>query len=429
VTRKNIIIGAGVTGLSAGISSGYTVYEAEDKPGGLCTSYYMDQEGRHVKNTRLASAYRFERGGGHWIFGDDEDLLGTIRALSPVKKYRRRASVYFQDLDLYVPYPFQNHLHLFPGNIPKKVCADILRISSSKNPLILREWLVHNFGKTLCRLFFLPFHDLYTAGLTAEIASQDLFKSPIDQDTILQGLRKKTSACGYNTTFVYPKWGLDHFIKQMGSRCDIRFNKRAVRVDIAGKKVFFQDGSAVTYKKLISTLPLNEMIKLCDLRKFKNHDPYTSVLVFNIGAQRGPRCPKDHWVYIPKSQSGFHRVGFYSNVDASFLPKNSQRKDLVSLYVEKAFLPGDRPHKAKLDRLGRKIVEELKAWKYIKAVEVLSPTWIEHAYTWRFPGSTWRENAIAYLKGHGIHSIGRFGAWRFQGILESMKDGYSTQRG
>ena len=53
--------------------------------------------------------------------------------------------------------------------------------------------------------------------------------------------------------------------------------------------------------------------------------PDTSVLVVNIGAKKGNKCPDDHWLYTPESQAGFHRVGFYSNVDVSFLPKSSQK--------------------------------------------------------------------------------------------------------
>ena len=417
---STVILGAGITGLCAGHQRKRVIYESLSSPGGICASYYIGAGGA----TDPGRSYRFEKGGGHWIFGNDENLLRTVKGLSPVKSYARKAAVYFPDLDLYVPYPMQNHLFSFPGAIRKNVRNEIVAPFPGKIPVVLREWLISNFGRTLCELFFLPFHDLYTAGLTAKITTQDLFKSPSDRGQILKGLKGKTLPTGYNTTFVYPKRGLDHLIGKIESQCDVRYNKRAVRVDAGKKKVFFQDGSSVLYKKLISTIPLNEIVKLCGLRQFERSDPHTSVLVLNIGAVRGRKCPKDHWVYIPKSRSGFHRVGFYSNVDSSFLPNTNQRKNLVSLYVEKAFRPGHKPHEVALAQLAGEIVAELKAWKYIQDVEVLSPTWIDHAYTWHLPGSTWREDALTYLKEQGIHSIGRYGAWRFQGILESMKDGY-----
>jgi len=36
-----MILGAGMTGLAAGRASGFPVYEAEETPGGICSSYYV----------------------------------------------------------------------------------------------------------------------------------------------------------------------------------------------------------------------------------------------------------------------------------------------------------------------------------------------------------------------------------------------------
>ena len=39
--HNDIIIGGGVTGLAAGLVSKLKVYEAEEVPGGICSSYYI----------------------------------------------------------------------------------------------------------------------------------------------------------------------------------------------------------------------------------------------------------------------------------------------------------------------------------------------------------------------------------------------------
>jgi len=36
------IIGAGFTGLGAGLTSGFKIFEASDKPGGICASYQKE---------------------------------------------------------------------------------------------------------------------------------------------------------------------------------------------------------------------------------------------------------------------------------------------------------------------------------------------------------------------------------------------------
>src|SRR5437764_167945 len=109
---KTAILGAGVTGLAAGWASGVEIYEAESVPGGICSSYYLTPGCGSRMHTPPdgQEAYRFELGGGHWIFGGDPTILRFIRSLADVKSYDRRASVYFPDSGLYVPYPLQNHL-------------------------------------------------------------------------------------------------------------------------------------------------------------------------------------------------------------------------------------------------------------------------------------------------------------------------------
>ena len=66
-----LILGAGFTGLAAGYATGWPVVEASDVPGGLGASYYMlpGAPARDPLPPDDGEAYRFEVGGGHWIFG------------------------------------------------------------------------------------------------------------------------------------------------------------------------------------------------------------------------------------------------------------------------------------------------------------------------------------------------------------------------
>jgi len=89
------ILGGGITGLAAGIASGAPVYEREAFAGGICASYYM----RRGSPQRLPAAppdgeaYRFEHGGGHWIFGGDQGVLAMVERLAPCERIARRSSV------------------------------------------------------------------------------------------------------------------------------------------------------------------------------------------------------------------------------------------------------------------------------------------------------------------------------------------------
>lgn len=399
---KIIILGAGVTGLAAGIKTKAPIYEANSYSGGICYSY--------IKN-----GYRFEAGGGRWIFGTDKPTLDFIHSLSPLKTYQRKSAVFFPKENLYVPYPLQNHLSSLPKKITRKAIKEIDKNANKTlaPTATFADWLKLNFGPTLCNLFFFPFHQLYTAGLYTKIAPQDQFKTPTNS---------KNS--GYNRTFTYPKAGLSDLIEKMTKKCQINYNKKITQINTNKKEISFKDGAKLKYKKIISTLPLNKMVELAEIGLDEPPAPYISALVINIGAKKGKKCPPYHWLYLPKSKSGFYRVGFYSNVDQSFLPPNLRRnKDRVSLYIDKAYLGGSKPTNKAIKQLVNIIIKELQGWHFINEVEVAEPAWIEVAYTWSRPNSKWKQKALAVLKENCIYQIGRFGQWQFQGILESIKEG------
>ena len=418
----HMILGAGMTGLSAGIHTGAPVFEAEEAPGGICSSYYMisGDSRRYARPADPTPYYRFEYGGGHWIFGGDPDLLTFIEKYTPLKKYNRSSAVFFPDSSRYVPYPLQYHLSHLERDVRARALQE-LRGNVDVTIDTMADWVKGQFGPTLNDLFFGPFHELYTAGLWTRIRPQDNYKTPLNQHLVEQGAIGETEDVGYNAVFVYPEAGLDQLALRMASRCKVHYGHRVVRIDTTKKQVYFANGHQSEYDVIYSTLPLIDMIEMTGLDLNQPTDPHSSVLVLNIGAQRGLRCPDEHWLYVPSSESGFHRVGFYSNVDRHFVPFNSPER--VSLYIERAFLPDQKPSENQIRAYQKQVENELRSWGFIGDVDVNDATWVEVAYTWSWPGSTWIEEAISRLEKQHINMIGRYGRWHFQGIAASIKEG------
>ena len=422
---KAMIIGGGVSGLAAGMASGLPVYEAADSPGGICCSYYLrpGDSRRMSEAPDDGEAYRFEIGGGHWIFGGDSKILGFIDRVSPMKRYGRISAVYFREDDLYVDYPIQNNLRFLGPDFARK---SLIEMSRAPGPFhTMKDWQLQYFGKSLCEKFFFPFHELYTASMYQSIAPQDAYKSPVNLALAIQGAFDQADSVGYNVTFGYPIDGLNRLSQKMAARCDIRYGSRVTRIDPVEKIVVFSDGQQVRYEHLLCTLPLNKTMEMAGLSVDARPDPYTSVLVLNIGAKKGPKCPPHHWLYNPDTKSRFHRVGFYSSVDRSFIPRSARGQDnAVSIYVETAYPGGQKPDAAEIDRHSRAVVEELADWGYITDAEIVDPTWIDVAYTWEWPGSRWKSQALRRLEEHNICMFGRYGNWVFQGIADSIRDGF-----
>ena len=428
-----VILGAGVTGLAAGLASGVPVYEGTRVPGGICASYYVvpgERERRHSVPSH-GDAYRFEIGGGHWLWGGEPLVLRFIHGLAPLKSFTRKAAVYLPAQDLFVPYPIQNHLYHLGSKIAMQVLQEMLEATPANGSMVtLAEWLRAHFGQTLCQLFFDPFHKYYTAGLWQSIAPQDGSKSPLNISQALQGAFDKVpQAAGYNINFLYPIDGLNVLCQRMAQQCDIHYGRPVVQIDVHEKTILFDDGVRLPYKAILSTLPLNSVAQMAGLTVDSEPDPFTSVMVVNIGARKGPRCPQEHWVYIPQSKTGFHRVGFYSNVDPSFLPVSVRNNaDRSGIYVEKAFRGGQRPSEAETESFCQAVVQELQAWGWIEDVEVADPTWIDTAYTWVWPRSRWQGETMCALEAYDIYQVGRYARWAFrvtdQGISQSIRDGF-----
>lgn len=424
---QTIILGAGPTGLAAGLESGFPLYEAAGEPGGICSSYYVSRDGQTTSNVPDASRndYRFELGGGHWLFGGDDKTLQFIESVTPTKSYTRKSSVWFPKSQSLIPFPLQYHLSSLPEEIRNPAFEELCSAGSPASAT-LKEHLSTRFGPTLCAAFFEPFHRAYTAGLFDRLAPQDDYKSPLDIELVRKGYNGDSVSAGYNVKFRYPKDGLGTLFQRIAGRCTVKYSHRVIGLDLRSKTIWFSGGKSLKYGSIISTLPLSTMARMTGLGKSEPADPYTSVLVVNIGGMRGPQCPSDHWVYVPDAKSGFYRIGFYSNVDREFLPTDVRDGSHVSIYAEKAFVGGTVLWEEDINRLCGSVVDDLKSWGFLEKAEVVHPTWVDMAYTWTAPGSRWRENILRQLEFHSIHQVGRYARWHFQGIAESMREGFEA---
>lgn len=427
-----VILGAGMSGLAAAIASGGEVYEAAARPGGLCATYYLVPGENRRRGDAHDRAYRFEIGGGHWIWGCEGLVERFVSSLVTLKSYARRAGVYIAPGGTRAPFPLQHHLGALGKQVAARALAEIVeRAARPGSGETMRACLEGHFGPTLLEVFFASFQSRYTAGLWEEIAPEDAGKAPLNLRQVIGGALGVAPVCGYNATFQYPEQGLGALAEAMARRCQVKFRQPVVAIDAAAHRLRCAGGSSRRYQVMLSTLPLRRTVELAGVRVAAPPDPYVSVLVLNLGGSRGRNCPREHWMYVADSRSGFHRVGFYSNVDRDFLPRARRRSPrAVSLYVEKAYRGGCKPSPRQLAASAAAVVEELRAWGWLDTVEVMDPTWIEVAYTWRAPGSCWPEQAMAALARQGIYSLGRYGRWATglleQGLAQALAAGFQS---
>jgi protoporphyrinogen oxidase len=432
--NRTVVIGGGITGLFCGLIANIPVYEQRDHPGGLLASYCLDDSSgvKWYCRDKTDNVVFFEKGGGHWLWGIDRNpyIFNFLTSLSEFKRYLRKSSVYLSDYDQFIPYPLQYHLGKLPKDIRDKALEDIILSRKEKsiaygNKMTFADFLQATFGETLYKIFFEPYNYRYTAGLLYEVAPPRKMKVPDDLDLIIRGSKDSSlyAVQGYNAYFYYPIIGLGPLVWRLYHRTKCYLKSRVTSIEIEENRLTVNDSYTIKFNKIYAAIPLIEVLKISNVKELvRKSEPYTNVLIVNVIAKKGRKTPSDHWVYISKSRTGFHRIGYYSNVDRMFLPAKYRNEEYVSAYIEKTF-KGGRSKGLNLDKEVFDILEETMDLGFIGEVIVHGYDFVRIAYTWERPGSTWVDEAIHFLMENNIIPVGRYGKWgRIEGIVESMED-------
>ena len=425
--QRIIIIGAGLTGLSAAYhleQRGHLnvdVYEQETTVGGLTRSFNKD-------------GFTFDYT-GHFLHSNNpyfSEFLEKIFAPGELQSVQRNAQIFINNA--FISYPFQTNVtQLSPDILCECVEAFIKRPQSKNEPRNFKQWLMRAFGKGMCKHFFFPYnkkilsYPLHKA--MAEQGGRFVPKTSLtDMLTPLHNATKKN--IGYNSHFLYPQHGgiqsfSTNILKKLVHKP--RTNHTVTQIDPYKKKVFFSNGASESYDVLVSTMPLDALLKKTSFNANLNlsHQANSllcnTVINLNLGITR-PFVTNNHWMYFPEPAYSFYRLGCWSAISPSLAPEK-----MSSLYAEvSALYPTEKELSTKIRRAKQ---DALKLFK-IEANEVcLEQTLVlRHAYVIY---NAWRKanlpQVLETLKStFNIHSVGRFGAWKYSSMQEAILDGKNT---
>jgi len=411
-----------VTGLSAahrleqeGVD--YCLFESEERVGGLCRSEKVD-------------GFTFDYTGHLLHFLDTETgefVKGVVEeALLP---HDRRAWVYSNGV--YTRYPFQRNLHGLPESVIKEcvlgyVEADINRGKEHKGDF--HSWAVATFGEGIARHFMIPYNrkmwvtepDMLTCNWMGRFVPDT---NPVD--VISGAFSPDTEEVGYNVQFFYPqKSGIEVVANSIASKVtNLMCGKKVVKINPETKRVDFEDGSSCSYKGLISTMPLPDLISClaeapASIKGSCARLIHTSVLDVNIGFNIANLTDK-HWVYVPEPEIPFYRVGFPHNFSQSLVPRGK-----TSAYAEVSYR-GNNPWKE--ETLVSLVLSGMKKMRLgvsesdVRVVKIMD---IKYAYVVYDSNREKGLKAInEYLGANRIRTAGRFGAWSYLSMEDSIRDG------
>ena len=123
-------------------------------------------------------------------------------------------------------------------------------------------------------------------------------------DEVLRGAFHEQEKNFYYTSYMkYPKkGGFRSLLDKCREGLDIRFNKEVTHIDPDRKTISFRDGTSTEYTRLISSLPLPEIVKFLpkipdDVKKAANGLMHTSGYMVSMGFARQD-VARHLWFYI-----------------------------------------------------------------------------------------------------------------------------------
>ena len=413
---KNIILGAGLSGLCSGysIKKNFIIFEKESKPGGLTST-------QKIKN------YYFDHT-GHWLHLNNDITKKFIKKIN--LKYfsiERKSKVFLNNQ--YIDYPFQFNLNGLPKDLIYNALHDLFqRNNENLKENNFKNFCYKNFGKTISDLFLLPYNQKlwgkYANNITTEWCKN--FFPPPNVSQIIKGAITKNKFEGYNKKFIYPKTGgiqnlSDLIAREVGSN-KIKLDSKVQSINIKKKEIKVNN-KFYRYENLISSLPLPELLKLClnlpkNISNLKKKFKCTELIYLNYGIKN--KVMKDiHWLYLPDNSLPFYRIGCSSNAAPSSAPKN---KSSIYLEVSNWHKKGMSDNSIKV--AARKFLKNMKIIKRNSEIEVEQINKVKYGYViFDQNYKLIKDKTLKFLEKNNIYSVGRYGLWKYSSMEDSMLDG------
>jgi protoporphyrinogen oxidase len=423
-----LVVGAGLAGLSAALhlGGGYRLVEKADRPGGLC-------------RTDARDGFLFDAT-GHWLHLRDPAMRALAEEVLPGGwvEVRRRAAIWSHRV--FTRYPYQVNTHGLP---PEVVAENVLgfvdaqlgengRALRERAPRSFAEFVLRHLGEGFARNFMFPYNEkLWTVPpehLSTEWMGRFVPRPTLEQ-VIRGALGLEGDQAGYNDTFLYPReGGIEAFAAALARRLPrpAECGVRPVAVDPERKVARLSTGEEVRWRALVATLPLPELVRLCDaapreVREAAARLRAATVTYVNVAA-RDTGAPPFHWVYLPERRYRAYRVGSASAAVPSLAPPGCR-----SFYVEfssRAPLPAGEVEPEAVETLLDLGLVGARSDVLFAFARVIPDAYAIHDDAW----APSREAILGWLAGHDILAAGRSGRWEYSSMEDALLAGRDSAR-
>jgi protoporphyrinogen oxidase len=421
--KKIVIIGGGPTGLGAAYrlhELGYEdwiLYERADYVGGHSCSHvdehgFVWDEGGHV----IFSHYPYFDKLVDEMLGREENQL--VRESWIVKG------------DSWIPYPFQNNLRYLPKEQQVNCLLGAARATSngkSADSTNFRDWILTTFGEGIAEAFMFPYNSKVWTTPLEEMSRSWIAErvAAVDFRRLLENVLYERDDVGWgpNSKFRFPRYGgTGEIYRRMAKRFPekIKNGKELAEVDDVQRRVSFTDGTGDTYDVLISTAPLDLLIRMLKSQDTKLAEAsadlhHNNLMVIGLGVEKKIDTSKC-WIYFADPETPCYRATYFSRYSAFNVP-NGDTERYSSLMCEMSYKIEESPDPSKVTD---KIIDALIRTGILAEGDrsrIISRYHRKVPYSYPIP-TLGRDRALAILQpalvGKEIYSRGRFGAWRYE---------------
>jgi len=421
--NRIVIIGAGPTGLGAAHRlhelgyQNWTIYEKSDHVGGHSASH-IDQHG-----------FVWDEG-GHVLFSHYAYFDRLIDRMLGTDVHERIRESWIVTRDAWVPYPFQNNLRYLPRSVQMQCLLGAAKVASNghgRHVNNFRDWILETFGQGIAEAFMFPYNSkVWTTPLEQMSKSWIAERvAVVDFERMLRNVICQQDDVGWgpNSKFRFPlHGGTGEIYRRVAGQFPERlcYGKTLAEVDLVRRSISFSDGSGDTYDCLISTIPLDLLVRATKRTGSECLDAsqelrHNNLLVLGIGLKKKietGRC----WIYFTEEEMPCYRATYFSHYSPHNVP-NGDIENYSSLMCEVSYRTNDTPDP---ERILDKLIEGLIR------TNILAPSDRERivsryhrfiSYSYPIPTLN-RDRALSvlqpFLMKQGIFSRGRFGAWRYE---------------
>lgn len=423
MNKKILIIGAGPTGLGAASRldelkhDHWTLYERHDYVGGHASSF-VDAQG-----------FTWDEG-GHVIFSHYPYFDRLVEKALKGEFHERIRESWILSRGTWVPYPFQNNLRYLPKDAQVECLLGAARAagqSHRSDAQNFRDWILATFGEGIARHFMFPYNEkVWTTPLEQMTKSWIAERvSVVDFRRLLENviLERDDVGWGPNSKFKFPLHGGTGEIyrsigRSLGDRAQC--GKELAEVDTKRRTVSFTDGTGDTYDALVSTAPLDllvKMLKPLDPRLIEASEMlrHNNLLVLGVGLKKKIDTSKC-WVYFVDDEMPCYRLTFFSLYSPFNVP-NGDVEHYGSLMCELSYRADETPDQ---NRLMEQTISGLIRGGILEETDrdrIVSRYVRDVPYSYPIPTLD-RDAALNVIQPallqHNIYSRGRFGAWKYE---------------